>query len=94
MSGWRQALRTPPPSPDASGGPAGRCGRRRVPEKPASLWSWPPGLGAAGYQPRAASPSGGRAAGRGEGAVGGTEREMCPWAISKYFGDLVTNTSA
>jgi hypothetical protein len=22
------------------------------------------------------------------------EREMCPWAISKYFGDLVTNTSA
>jgi hypothetical protein len=24
----------------------------------------------------------------------GSEREMCPWAISKYFGDLVTNTSA
>jgi hypothetical protein len=24
----------------------------------------------------------------------GTEREMCPWAISKYFGDLVSNTSA
>jgi hypothetical protein len=23
-----------------------------------------------------------------------TEREMCPWAISKYFGDLVSNTSA
>jgi hypothetical protein len=23
-----------------------------------------------------------------------SEREMCPWAISKYFGDLVTNTSA
>jgi hypothetical protein len=23
-----------------------------------------------------------------------TEREMCPWAISKYFGDLVPNTSA
>jgi hypothetical protein len=22
------------------------------------------------------------------------EREMCPWAISKYFGDLVFNTSA
>jgi hypothetical protein len=22
------------------------------------------------------------------------EREMCPWAISKYFGDLVPNTSA
>jgi hypothetical protein len=22
------------------------------------------------------------------------EREMCLWAISKYFGDLVTNTSA
>jgi hypothetical protein len=22
------------------------------------------------------------------------EREMCPWAISKYFGDLVSNTSA
>jgi hypothetical protein len=22
------------------------------------------------------------------------EREMCPWAISKCFGDLVTNTSA
>jgi hypothetical protein len=21
------------------------------------------------------------------------EREMCPWAISKYFGDLVSNTS-
>jgi hypothetical protein len=21
-------------------------------------------------------------------------REMCPWAISKYFGDLVSNTSA
>jgi hypothetical protein len=24
----------------------------------------------------------------------GNEREMCPWAISKYFGDLVSNTSA
>jgi hypothetical protein len=23
-----------------------------------------------------------------------TEREICPWAISKYFGDLVSNTSA
>jgi hypothetical protein len=23
----------------------------------------------------------------------GCEREMCPWAISKYFGDLVYNTS-
>jgi hypothetical protein len=23
-----------------------------------------------------------------------TEREMCLWAISKYFGDLVSNTSA
>jgi hypothetical protein len=23
-----------------------------------------------------------------------TERKMCPWAISKYFGDLVSNTSA
>jgi hypothetical protein len=23
-----------------------------------------------------------------------TEREMCPWTISKYFGDLVSNTSA
>jgi hypothetical protein len=22
------------------------------------------------------------------------EREMCPWVISKYFGDLVSNTSA
>jgi hypothetical protein len=22
------------------------------------------------------------------------EREMCLWAISKYFGDLVSNTSA
>jgi hypothetical protein len=22
------------------------------------------------------------------------EREMCPWAISKYFGGLVPNTSA
>jgi hypothetical protein len=26
--------------------------------------------------------------------LGSTEREMCPWAISKYFGDLVPNTSA
>jgi hypothetical protein len=25
---------------------------------------------------------------------GAPEREMCPWAISKYFGDLVFNTSA
>jgi hypothetical protein len=25
--------------------------------------------------------------------VGVSEREMCPWAISKYFGDLVSNTS-
>jgi hypothetical protein len=25
---------------------------------------------------------------------GQAEREMCPWAISKYFGDLVSNTSA
>jgi hypothetical protein len=24
----------------------------------------------------------------------GYEREMCPWAISKCFGDLVSNTSA
>jgi hypothetical protein len=24
---------------------------------------------------------------------GHTEREMCPWAISKCFGDLVSNTS-
>jgi hypothetical protein len=24
----------------------------------------------------------------------GVEREMCPWAIYKYFGDLVSNTSA
>jgi hypothetical protein len=23
-----------------------------------------------------------------------TEREMCPWAVSKCFGDLVSNTSA
>ena len=23
-----------------------------------------------------------------------SEREMCPWAISKYFGDFVSNTSA
>jgi hypothetical protein len=23
-----------------------------------------------------------------------SEREMCPWAISKYFGGLVSNTSA
>jgi hypothetical protein len=23
-----------------------------------------------------------------------TERVMCPWAISKYFSDLVSNTSA
>jgi hypothetical protein len=22
------------------------------------------------------------------------EREICPWAISKYFGGLVSNTSA
>jgi hypothetical protein len=58
--------------PTPVGGPAGRCGQRRVPEKPTSLWSWLPGLGAAGYQSRAASPSGERAAGRGEGAVGGT----------------------
>jgi hypothetical protein len=25
--------------------------------------------------------------------LGDREREMCPWAISKYFGDLVSNTS-
>jgi hypothetical protein len=25
---------------------------------------------------------------------GDAEREMCPWAISKCFGDLVSNTSA
>jgi hypothetical protein len=25
---------------------------------------------------------------------GETEREMCPWVTSKYFGDLVSNTSA
>jgi hypothetical protein len=28
------------------------------------------------------------------GTYEATEREMCPWAISKYFGDLVSNTSA
>jgi hypothetical protein len=27
-------------------------------------------------------------------ASGRTEREMSPWDISKYFGDLVSNTSA
>jgi hypothetical protein len=27
-------------------------------------------------------------------AMRALEREMCPWAISKYFGDLVSNTSA
>jgi hypothetical protein len=33
---------------------------------------------------------------RGSARVGEErgEREMCPWAISKYFGDLVSNTSA
>jgi hypothetical protein len=31
----------------------------------------------------------------GAGLIRGAgEREMCPWAISKYFGDLVSNTSA
>jgi hypothetical protein len=29
----------------------------------------------------------------GEEGEGVAEREMCPWAISKYFGDLVSNTS-
>ena len=29
-----------------------------------------------------------------KGRKGQPEREMCPWAISKYFGDLVSNTSA
>jgi hypothetical protein len=29
-----------------------------------------------------------------ESFVNEPEREMCPWAISKYFGDLVSNTSA
>jgi hypothetical protein len=29
-----------------------------------------------------------------QGALRVTEREMCPWAISKYFGDLVPNTGA
>jgi hypothetical protein len=28
------------------------------------------------------------------GVTGRGEREMCPWAISKCFGDLVSNTSA
>jgi hypothetical protein len=32
--------------------------------------------------------------GGGDSDDGGGEREMCPWAISKYFGDLVSNTSA
>ena len=31
---------------------------------------------------------------RASDVVLATEREMCPWAISKYFGDLVSNTSA
>ena len=30
----------------------------------------------------------------GLACCGETEREMCPWAISKYFGDLVPNTGA
>jgi hypothetical protein len=34
--------------------------------------AWTPRPGAAGYQPRVVSPSGGRAAGHGEVAVGGT----------------------
>jgi hypothetical protein len=29
-----------------------------------------------------------------EKSVAPSEREMSPWAISKYFGDLVPNTSA
>jgi hypothetical protein len=28
--------------------------------------------------------------GSGGGSGGNGEREMCPWAISKYFGDLVS----
>jgi hypothetical protein len=30
----------------------------------------------------------------GGARLSGTEREMCSWTISKYFGDLVSNTSA
>jgi hypothetical protein len=30
----------------------------------------------------------------GDADVVVAEREMCPWAISKCFGDLVSNTSA
>jgi hypothetical protein len=38
------------------------------------------------------SPRGGAQGGLVRSPV--SEREMCPWAISKYFGDLVFNTSA
>ena len=37
---------------------------------------------------------GGDGDGGGNNDDGGGETEMCPWAISKYFGDLVSNTSA
>jgi hypothetical protein len=33
--------------------------------------------------------NGGREKKGSEYEGGGTEREMCPWAISKYFGDWV-----
>ena len=71
-SSWRGAPRTPLPSRGASEGPTRRRGRKRVQERLASrraLWQEPR---TAGYQPCAASPSGGHDAGRGEDVAGGT----------------------
>jgi hypothetical protein len=58
---------------------------------PVETTSWGPGhqlfLRYTGIQPRHVEPT-------SQGGQVPSEREMCPWAISKYFGDLVSNTSA
>jgi hypothetical protein len=65
-------------SAQQSAGARGSVGRRPT---------WPASGGTARGQCRGREPTCQRGGER-------TEREMCPWAISKYFGDLVSNTSA
>jgi hypothetical protein len=52
-------------------------------------WRTPPSGREGGRRDARETPPSGREGGRRD-----TEREMCLWAISKYFGDLVSNTSA
>jgi hypothetical protein len=89
----------PPVQPAAQGGP-GRCwpvcgatDTRAADEQPRSAPAVGGGTGSSARAAQAREPDTRQVpAPRMANAL--LEREMCPWAISKYFGDLVSNTSA